>query len=272
MTEIVLSQLYGCNADLYFCGERKHTHKHEYGPTARTHFLISLVTEGSATFYLEDKNVTFGKNDFIIMFPDTKYYYRADEYWSLKWVGIGSADLSVFLSQFGITPQTPIIPCCDPKEAEALFDKIKFMSESPAPSQLMRMKGALCELIALIAESREQCANIPSSRAVEILKYIAANYAEELRVKQIAQKYHLDRSYLERTFRRDTGMSIREAITMFRIKKAQSLLRDTDIPVAEVAQRSGFCDRLYFSTFFRKKFGMTPTSYRKQSKEGKDRK
>ena len=272
MTETVLSQLYGCNMDLYFCGERPNTPHHEFGPSTRSHFLICLVTEGEATLYGKLKNVTFGKGDFFIVFPDVPFHYQAGEAWSLKWVGVGSADLAVFLGRLGITPDTPTVPCSDPQTAEAILDKIRELSASPSPSHTMRMKGLLCELVAMIAEAREKKSALPSVRSAEILNYISANYAEEIRVEQIAREYHLDRSYLERTFKRETGMSIREAITMFRIKKAQSLLRETSISVADVAKYSGFGDRLYFSKFFRKKFGMSLSEYRKISKRGDDRK
>ncbi|MBE6584705.1 MAG: AraC family transcriptional regulator [Ruminococcaceae bacterium] len=272
MTEIVLSQVYGCNMDLYFCGERLHTPLHEFGPSTRTHFLISLVTEGQATLYGKKKNVTFRDGDFIIMFPDVAYHYQAKDLWSLKWVGVGSADLGIFLERLGINKDRPIVKCRDPQSAEQLFDRIRDMSSDATPSSVMRMKSLLCELVAIISESCEAQNRVSLSvRSAEILKIIAANYADELRVEDIARNYHLDRSYLERTFRRDTGKSIRETITDFRIKKAQSLLRDTDIPISDVAKSSGFGDRLYFSKFFHKKFGMTPSEYRKTSKAGADR-
>lgn len=271
MTETVLSQIYGCNMDLYFCGERSNTPFHEFGPSTRSHFLICLVTEGEATLFGREKNVTFGKGDFIIVFPDVACHYQAGESWALKWVGVGSADLAVFLGRLGVTPDAPTVPCPDPAEAEAILDKIRELSTAPSPSRTMRMKGLLCDLVAMIAEAREKKTALPSMRSGEILNYISANYTEEMRVEQIARDYHLDRSYLERTFKRDTGLSIREAITDFRIKKAQSLLRETSVPIADVAKNSGFGDRLYFSKFFKKKFGMSPSEYRKISKQGGDR-
>ena len=84
MTETVLSQIYGCNMDLYFCGERSNTPFHEFGPSTRSHFLICLVTQGEATLFGREKNVTFGKGDFIIVFPDVACHYQAGESWALK--------------------------------------------------------------------------------------------------------------------------------------------------------------------------------------------
>ena len=120
MTENVFSQQYGCNVDLYFGGEREKTFNHEYGPIKRTHFIITLVRSGTATLFLKDKNLSFGEGDVIIMFPDTQYHYRAHGNWSIKWVGVGSADLGLFLKRLGITPDSPIVKCDDKEKAEEL--------------------------------------------------------------------------------------------------------------------------------------------------------
>ena len=264
MTETVFSQQYGCNVDLYFGGEREKTFNHEYGPIKRTHFIITLVRGGEATLFLEGKNLSFGEGDIIVMFPDVEYHYRSHGNWSIKWVGVGSADLGLFLQSLGITPDSPIVKCGNRERAEELLNEIYGAPKSPSPSQIMRMKSLLCELISIIAESRENEIQLKTARSTDILAYIAAHYTEDIKVSDIAKNYHIDRSYLERSFKKETGASVRETITNFRIKKAQTLLRETSFSVSEISKASGFKDRLYFSKFFHEKFGMTPTEYRKQ--------
>mgnify|MGYP002519456659 CR=1 FL=1 len=271
MTETVFSQQYGCNVDLYFGGEREKTFNHEYGPVKRTHFIITLVREGEASLFMDGRTLSFGAGDLIVMFPDTEYHYRAHGTWSIKWVGVGSADLDIFLKGLGITPQSPIVKCADTARAEEILNMIYGTTKSPSPSQVMRLKSLLCELISIIAESCEKETELKAARSADILSYIAAHYTEEVKVADVAKKYHVDRSHLERSFKKDTGLSIREAITNFRIKKAQTLLRETSFSISETAKASGFKDRLYFSKFFHKKFGMTPTEYRRQSQAGRDR-
>ena len=271
MTERVFSQRYGCNVDLYFGGEREKTFNHEYGPIKRSHFIITLVRGGEATLFLDGKNLTFGEGDFIVMFPDTEYHYKAHGNWSIKWVGVGSADLGLFLGGLGITPTSPIVKCKNRERAEELLNGIYSATKSPSPSQVMKMKGLLCELISIIAESREKEIEIKTARPSDILAYVAAHYTEDIKVGDIAKIYHIDRSYLERSFKRETGASVRETITNFRIKKAQTLLRETSFSVSEIAKASGFRDKLYFSKFFHSKFGMTPSDYRTQSQTGNDR-
>ena len=271
MTEKVFSQQYGCNVDLYFGGEREKTFNHEYGPIKRTHFIIILVTGGEATMFMGGKTLSFGEGDFLVMFPDTEYHYKSHGNWSIKWVGVGSADLGLFLGGLGITPESPIIRCLHRERAEGLLNEIYNGAKSPSPSQIMMLKSRLCELISIIAESREGETKLKANRPSDILAYIAAHYTEDIKVSDIARTYHIDRSHLERSFKRETGFSVRETITNFRIKKAQTLLRETSFSISEIAKASGFRDRLYFSKFFHSKFGMTPSEYRKQSNLGNDR-
>lgn len=271
MTETVFSQQYGCNVDLYFGGEREKTFNHEYGPIKRTHFIITLVRGGEATLFIDGKNIKFGEGDFIIMFPDVEYHYKSHGSWSIKWVGVGSADLGLFLGGLGITSSSPIVKCGNRERAEQLLNEIYGATKNPSPSQVMRLKSLLCELISIIAESREKEIELKAARSSDILAYIAAHYTEDIKVSDIARMYHLDRSYLERSFKKETGTSVRETITNFRIKKAQTLLRETSFSISEIAKASGFRDRLYFSKFFHNKFGMTPSEYRLQSQTGNDR-
>ena len=271
MLETVFSQQYGCNVELYFGGEREKTFNHEYGPIKRTHFIITLVRSGNATLFFEDKNISFGEGDVIIMFPDVEYHYRANGNWSIKWVGVGSADLGLFLERLGITPTSPIVKCENRERAENLLNEIYGATKTPSPSQIMKLKALLCELISIIAESREKEREVRSARSSDILAYVAAHYTEDIKVSDIAKIYHIDRSYLERSFKKETGYSVRETIINFRIKKAQTLLRETTFSISEISKASGFRDRLYFSKFFHKKFGMTPSEYREQSKSGNDR-
>ena len=271
MKETVFSQHYSCHMDLYFCGERKQTANHEFGPVTRSHYLIVLVTEGEAELYLGGTKVLFGKGDILIDFPGVPVHYRALSDWSNKWVGVGSADLGVFLEKLGITPSSPVIKCQNTARFEAVMDEILAMSPSTYPSEAMRLGRYLYELVELIAVRCEGQTKPPTVRSNEILRYIAANYREDIRVADIAARYHLDRSYLERSFKKETGQSIRDTVIGFRIRRAQTLLRETAYSVEEVSKQSGFRDRLYFSRFFHQKFGLTPTEYRRQSREGKDR-
>ena len=62
-----------------------------------------------------------------------------------------------------------------------------------------------------------------------------------------------------------TGDNLTGAINNQRIVHARSLLEHTALPVGEVARQSGFYSTKYFLQLFKKKTGMTPSQYRKNT-------
>ena len=63
-----------------------------------------------------------------------------------------------------------------------------------------------------------------------------------------------------------TGLSPKELILDFRLKKAQMYLEKTDSTVAEIAYKTGFNDPVYFTRLFRQKIGLPPTKYREEKR------
>lgn len=70
-------------------------------------------------------------------------------------------------------------------------------------------------------------------------------------------------SHLNRAVKAETGRSAGEWIESARLSLARNLLHDPSVPVSEVAYRLGFEDPAYFSRFFRKAVGMSPTDFRR---------
>lgn len=81
-----------------------------------------------------------------------------------------------------------------------------------------------------------------------------AGYAAELGVTP---------NHLNRAVKAETGRSAGEWIENARLSLARNLLHDPSVPVSEIAYRLGFEDPAYFSRFFRKLVGMSPTDFRK---------
>ena len=80
-----------------------------------------------------------------------------------------------------------------------------------------------------------------------------SGYAEELGVTP---------NHLNRVVKSETGRSAGEWIENARLALARTLLHDHGIPISEVSYRLGFEDPAYFSRFFRKLVGMSPTDFR----------
>lgn len=98
--------------------------------------------------------------------------------------------------------------------------------------------------------------------AENMLSCIMEQYREPLRTEDLCRRFHLSRSYLYRIFKENTGASINEFLTAFRVNKAKELLQGTELPVTEVASSVGFQDISHFCHTFKRLAGMTPSGYR----------
>jgi len=81
----------------------------------------------------------------------------------------------------------------------------------------------------------------------------------------VVARIPVSRSVLQRRFRKELGRSIQEEIVHTRLKRARQLLAETDLPLIEVAERSGFKHQEYLGAIFKAKTGTTPAQYRREA-------
>jgi AraC-like DNA-binding protein len=97
-----------------------------------------------------------------------------------------------------------------------------------------------------------------------VKKTIDDNLAEPISVSMLSTVAGLSRSYFSHAFRRSLGRSPHAHIVRLRIDRAMTLMRDSDVPLSEIALAVGFSDQAHFSNTFRRATGMTPTQWRKE--------
>ncbi len=95
-----------------------------------------------------------------------------------------------------------------------------------------------------------------------LTRYIQDNINNDLTRTELANFVHLHPDYLSTMFHRKMGISLSEYITRERIQAAKKLLISTDLPISEVATRTGFQTISYFSKQFKRLENMTPYQFR----------
>lgn len=99
-------------------------------------------------------------------------------------------------------------------------------------------------------------------------RYVQKHLAEGITVASIADNFGLVPPYLSRLFKEYSGYTLSQYIQKIRIERAKSLLEmDGDILAKDVAEIVGYPNPLYFSKIFKKKVGVYPSEYKKQSQE-----
>ena len=99
----------------------------------------------------------------------------------------------------------------------------------------------------------------------EIIKYIQKHYKnEDLSINSIREFINLSQTYICSLFKEETGKTINQYITEYRIEKSKLLLKDIRLRVSEVSSAVGYTDANYFAKLFRKITGQTPSEYREK--------
>ena len=102
-----------------------------------------------------------------------------------------------------------------------------------------------------------------SDRRRAIHRYICAEFAREITIEDLAGELHLSESRAGHLVKQIFRMPFSELVESFRLRNAAEMLASSDLPVSDVACRSGFKDQNYFSRRFKKAFGRPPLQYRK---------
>ncbi len=121
------------------------------------------------------------------------------------------------------------------------------------------LDNSLRELLIHMAKS-----NLPqySKNLTAILQYIENHYFENLGISSLSQEFSLSQSYIARLFKKELSKKPSEYINGLRISVAKTMLLETDLSVAQIAEKVGFSDIYYFSRVFKKLVGISPAKTR----------
>jgi len=101
-----------------------------------------------------------------------------------------------------------------------------------------------------------------------LLDYIAEHYAEPLSLTDVAKRFHFHPSYLSSYFAAHNPEGFAEHVNKVRVEEACKLLARDALPISEISGRVGYSDHSYFCKVFKKITGLSPSQYRRRSKDG----
>ena len=93
--------------------------------------------------------------------------------------------------------------------------------------------------------------------------YIEAHSVEKFSLNGISKALFVNGSYLLRTFKRHTGMTLLCYHHLIRCEKAKEMLLQTNLSVSRIGESVGFISSSHFTHIFRKTENCTPTEYRR---------
>lgn len=241
-----------------------------YNRHRHTFFEAHMVIQGQAT-YEDDRQVfELPEGRGLLFAPEHEHLIarQSDDVIRLSLAFAPEEDVPFFtaLSEKGAVPFTmegPIVFACDAVLSE--MDKNSVFSLPLIRGHLFSMFCAI-ERQASLTEPPALPKAVEDKRVTAAKLYIHDNPDRTLSVADVARFCHLSPRQLQRLFFRHTGGHLLSYIHEVKIREAEKLLRQTDLPIKEISQKLGFSTVYYFTGFFTKKVGITPGYFRKISR------
>lgn len=99
-------------------------------------------------------------------------------------------------------------------------------------------------------------------------KEVRDNYATNITLKSLSEKYYVNSAYLGQLFRKKYGQSFKDYLNNYRMERAAELLLRTDKKIIQIAEEVGYHDMDYFVNRFIQIKGCTPARFRRQMQSG----
>ena len=100
----------------------------------------------------------------------------------------------------------------------------------------------------------------------QIMEEVQKNYKEDMNLKTLSYKYHMNASYLGQIFQKETGSSFAQYLNNVKNSIAKDLILNTNMKINDIAREVGYPDTSYFYRKFKQCYGVSPASLRNMKK------
>ena len=259
-------------ADLYmrFCGYEECEPLHKWGPVVRPVYIIHYILSGKGIYQAGGNTWNLGEGEGFLIEPESLTFYQADAVcpWSYLWIGFDGQAVPEILRLMGLGGDRLTFRSRK-KELlkETVFDMMRndtfsFARDYYLQSRMYLFFSVLLEEMETALPAQHGKENLYVNMAVE---FIRNNYFLPIKVTDIAEQVHVNRSYLCAIFQKELGISVSEYLSSFRLSRAAELLPICKLDIAQVAASCGYRDPLVFSKAFKRKYGTTPLKFRQST-------
>ncbi|TMV47388.1 helix-turn-helix transcriptional regulator [Paenibacillus mesophilus] len=151
----------------------------------------------------------------------------------------------------------------EPKQIVAL--EASFHEETEAAADSGDIRDALIRSIRTIGETGGKSAQKSKLDPSSIARYIEEHYRDDLHLDHMAEKLETSPKYFSNYFKKTFGINFIEYLNRVRLAQAKELLKQTELSVAEIGERTGYQNSSTFTSTFKKYYGISPSDYRKNS-------
>lgn len=233
---------------------------------------LFYVLSGQGSFIVENETFPVKQDDLVIVNPNIEHTEVSVGNEPLEYIVLGVDGMSFdFGDRNGSSDHAIINNGKQRDEMLFYFNKMLYETENKQTNYEVICQNLLeVVLINLMRTSGHPFSVVTTERANKVCgrikRFIDSNYAEDISLDALAEKEHISKYYLVRTFAKHFGMSPIHYLNEVRTRASMELLVSTDLSISQIAQSTGFSSQSYFSQSFRRSCGKTPRDYRRETK------
>lgn len=251
----------------------RHPDKYNFSPPNRrtlNEYQLIYITKGSGYFESASvKRQTVNEGSIIFLFPGEwhSYYPNPDTGWNEYWVGFRGPHIDKRVEKHFFNKEESLFRIGHSATIIRLYEDILDLAKKEKTGYQQMISSMVLHILGSIYYKRKNIQfnnSYIEEKIIEARQLIKDNIEGTLSQEEIAIKLGLGYSWFRRMFKEYTGVSPAQYQLQQKVLQAKELLTDTTMSISEVAYKLHFENAGQFSTFFKKKEGLTPTQFREQ--------
>jgi len=253
------------------CDEKQY-HSHD-------HIEMDFILSGTGKYYIDGNYYEVSEGDLIILNPGVRHRALAIETPTpVKEFFVGFSDIHFngFPRNFLPLERNQMILHTTGDLRQRLLKICTSMSAENAiyhEGRYFMLKAYLMQMLLLIVREQTEPVEIKTGCSFDstnkkyvvdqIVSYFGDHYSEKISLDQIAENMYLSPFYISRIFKSEIGDAPIRYLINIRLEKAKKLLENGwDGSIQEIAAEVGYDDAYHFSKLFKKKYGVSPSSFK----------
>lgn len=240
-------------------------------PQLHTHSFYQLVfpRRGELHLAIAGANGAVGPQGWAVIHPTMTHSFWAAETGRFLVVDLSAAAVQSVCAELELAQLATTIYLSLNERVAALRDLLaaELAHGGPHEPLITDTLGAYTAALLAQALTGRQHHPAPPARSIALRArdYLAAHACAPLRLAEVATAVGASPAHLQRSFRAAFGTSIIAYVQAERLRRAQYLLRTTDLPIHAVAEAVGIQSQSAFTRLFQREIGISPSRYRSGS-------
>lgn len=227
---------------------------------------LVYISKGGGTFSTKNhRHIKLGEGSLFALFPGMWHSYHPDHSgWDTYWIGLKGTFSNQMIEQIQFNKENPVKNIGYQEEVVRLFRKIMDQAQKEEPGSQQLMGGIACHLLGYLFQfqKQESVGNKVIISKINKARMIMREQYSSISPEDLSNSLNMSYSWFRRVFKQHTGFSPAQYLSQLKIQRAKNLLDHSDYSIKQIASELKFESADYFSVYFKRITGQTPSQYR----------